>query len=369
MRNPLTGQRMKSHLQASNFEEALNPYHRDPWNSAPVDHSSFSGQIHQHQAYPQEGSSHDQGSSSNNVQHNYEGDVFRENNSNFVPHFNEFWYPDSSFEHHPHQNFEISHDEQMTQDPAFYSMLNDLSYSPHHYDVENRDYQKHEKINFVKYEGKSGLISTLKNEFSKHPLGTELEFMSHESWGVNVGHLTTKNAEWKEHTVIDYTLQIDWKGAEALKINIRSLANTYKNYGFLPKGRGGTVDHIENISIWGITFMKIIAKTYSNNPVSEFFGSHQSLYDYTERFWNFCFTTDGKTEELRNFFGSLGKECSQEDTGHFISTKFLNEYNTPGNIFSMIKQEITGHTEMQVTYMFSWYFVFFRAMFKSNSSI
>ncbi|CAH7670340.1 hypothetical protein PPACK8108_LOCUS5033 [Phakopsora pachyrhizi] len=185
----------------------VNSDFSNPWNSAPVDYSSFSGQIHQQQTYPQEGFSHDQGSSSNNVQINYEADVFGENNGNVVPHFNEFWFPDSSFEHHPHQNFEISHDEQMTQDPAFYSMLNDLSYSPHHYDVENRDYQKHEKINFVKYEGKSGLISTPKNKFSKHSLGTEPEFMSHESKGVNVGHLTTKNAEWKEHKVIDKSSQ------------------------------------------------------------------------------------------------------------------------------------------------------------------
>ncbi|CAH7670337.1 expressed protein [Phakopsora pachyrhizi] len=393
---------------APNLEEVMNSYHQDTWNSAPVDHSIFSGQIHQQQTYPHKVSTQDQGSSSNNVQPNYDGDVFGDNYGNFVQHFNQFRYPDSSFEHHPHQNFEISHDEQMTQYPAFHSMQNDLSYSPHHSDVRNRGYQdqdwqvsdfnpasssnnygsldtgaaidhginsidnknliydtsknsmieeahwQYEEKLLFSGEGKSKLISILENEFSKNLRGTELEFMSYESKGVNVGQLksvnkkvvdfiyqqaepitkkkliranSAKNAKLKKYTVIDYTIHIDWQGAVALKIEICNFADTLKKYRNSPKSRGSTENHIKKISIWGITFMKIIAKMYSNNKASEFFG-----------------------------------KCSQEDTRHFISTKFLDELNTPGNIFSRIKQKITGGTEMQVTYMFSWYFVFFRAM-------
>ncbi|CAH7682484.1 hypothetical protein PPACK8108_LOCUS15418, partial [Phakopsora pachyrhizi] len=125
---------------APNLEEAMNSYHQDLWNSAPVDHSIFSGQIHQQQTYPHVGPSQDQGSSSNTVQPMHSGDFFGGYHGNFVPHFDEFRYPDSSFLPQPHQNFETPHHEQMTQYPAFHSMQIDLSYSPHHSEVGNRGY-------------------------------------------------------------------------------------------------------------------------------------------------------------------------------------------------------------------------------------
>ncbi|CAH7670218.1 expressed protein [Phakopsora pachyrhizi] len=427
---------------APNLEEVMNSYHRDTWNSAPVDHSIFSGQIHQQQTYPHKVSTQDQGSSSNNVQPNYDGDVFGENNGNFVPHFNEFRYPDSSFEHHPHQNIEISHDEQMTQYPAVHSMQNDLSYSPQHSDVGNRGYQNQDwqvsdfnpasssknygsldtgaaidhGINSIdnknliydksknsmieeaqplagtKYlfteDEKSELAVVFKKNFRRFSLEEELEYMPHKFKMIDTNYLkkfneksvdfinqqvdsiTKKNVieansakmiKLRKCMIIDYTFRIDWEGAKALKTKVCCFADNFTNYKIAAKKRG-TANHIKRISIWGITFMKIIAKMYSYDPVSEFFERDQSLFNYTKIFWNFCFTNEGKIEELTEFFGSFGKECSEKDTNKIIFTKFLDEHNTPGHIFSRIKQNITGRTEMQVTYFFSWYFVFFRAI-------
>ncbi|CAH7690211.1 expressed protein [Phakopsora pachyrhizi] len=117
---------------APNLEEVMNSYHQDQWNSAPVDHSSFSDQNHQKQTYPHVGPSQDQGSSSNTVQPNYDGDFFGGNYGDLLPRFEKFRYPDSTFLPQPHQNFETPHHE--------LSMQNDLSYSPHHSEVGNRGY-------------------------------------------------------------------------------------------------------------------------------------------------------------------------------------------------------------------------------------
>ncbi|CAH7689261.1 expressed protein [Phakopsora pachyrhizi] len=431
--------------QTSNSEDAMKSCHQNPWNSAPVDHLSLSGKPHQKHTYPHLGFSQDQGTSSNTIQPMYDTDVFGGNHINLVPNIDDFRYPDSSFVPQPHHNFEIPHDEQMTQHLAFHSTQNDLSNIHHLSDIRNRVYQNQDwgvldfnptssshnygfvntgaaidygsnlvdnenlifgaskksmskeaqptggaKNKFTDKE-KSELIRILKNDFRISPRGI-MSFKSkgndvwdpesiHKKGADLIKKYKSKGVEAKlraeqlfakaigskinrlrKFMIFEYTLDIEWKGSESFKLEIYEFSVKFKKHGNLDISRS-TLNHMNRINVIGITFMKIISRKYWNDPVSERFGNDSSILHYTESFWNCCFRNDRVTNNvLRNFFKSLGKDCPEEDIDRFLSTRFLHRHNTPEIIFSRIKKSITGKTETKVTFMYSWYFVFFRAM-------
>ncbi|CAH7677225.1 expressed protein [Phakopsora pachyrhizi] len=433
---------------APNLEEAMNSYHGDLWTSAPVDYTSFSGQNHQKQTYSHVGPSHDQGSSFNTVQPNYDEDFFGGYHSNLAPHFDEFPYPDSSFEPQPHQNFEISHDEQMSQYPAFHSMQNYLSNSPNLSENRDRFYQNQDRQlsnfnpasssenygflnigtaidhrkNFVfkhsknsmgkeayspaeeKYlfidTDKSELVSTLNNDFSRfsrkealsripykstknderylrstHEKAVDVinEHNPHNTEEVKVDPRTKTvavkiNAQRRRKTqekymIFDYTLKIEWEGSYVLKADICRFADNFEiDTKDTKLGAATTQNHIKIISYLGVNFMKIIAKMYSNDPVSKAFGNDRSLLQYTERFWECCFKNDAGANKLKIFFKSLGIQCSNKELKQFLSTTFLKAKSSPKSIFLRIKTRVTHRTEKKMNYIFSWYFVYFRAM-------
>ncbi|CAH7687613.1 hypothetical protein PPACK8108_LOCUS22424 [Phakopsora pachyrhizi] len=167
----------------------------------------------------------------------------------------------------------------------------------------------------------------------------------------------------KNRMIVVYTLGIDWDGSDKIKNPIFAFANKLQNFGNVVINEI-TTEHIKDISILGITFMKIIAKKFSNESVSKEFGDDNSLLNYTKSFWNFCFTHEGKTnKEFGDFFTSLGKHCSQEDKQRFLTTTFSREFKTPRTIFSRIKKNIPKCTDKLTILQYSWYFVFFRAIF------
>ncbi|CAH7674282.1 hypothetical protein PPACK8108_LOCUS9192 [Phakopsora pachyrhizi] len=124
--------------QYSNFQEAMNYYHHEPWNLPPVESSSFSGQNHQKKTHPHAGSFQDQGTSSYTVQPMYDGNFHDGYHLNFAPNNGEFRHADSPFESQANQNLETPHDEPMTENPAL--MQNDF----HLLEIRNRVYQNHD---------------------------------------------------------------------------------------------------------------------------------------------------------------------------------------------------------------------------------
>ncbi|CAH7690610.1 expressed protein [Phakopsora pachyrhizi] len=437
-----------NHLDsAPNFQEATDFYHRNPWDFAPAEDSSFSGQNHQKQTYPQVGSSQDKKSSYNTIQPIHDGDLFGGNHPNFVPHFDEFRYSDSSFVAQPHQNFVIHHDERMIHYPAFHSFQNDLSFGSQISEIRNKSYKNQgwEVLNFIpvlsyhnsrslnlgetidnrrnsidtenlivgtskksmsekaqslaeaeeSFREKKYLISILNNDFIRCSRKTALARMSSRSREMDVRYLksihekavdfmnqhshkdrqanlrTKANFEKKDvakinrlrkHVIFEYTLGIEWENSKFIKTAIFEFADKFKNYGNLTK-HDGTSAHIAKISFLGIIIMKIIAKKYSHDPLSEVFGSDSNLLHYTESFWNCCFTNKGETNQaLRDFFTSFGEKYPEEEIDRFLSTGLIQSCNIPEDIFSRIKTSITSNVDKPLILLFSWYFVLFRAM-------
>ncbi|CAH7681946.1 expressed protein [Phakopsora pachyrhizi] len=131
--------------QTVNLQEAMSFDQGHSWNFAQFEGLSFSGPNHQKETYPHAGSSQYQSSSSSTIQPMHDVELFDKNYVNSVPNLDEFWYPVSSFELQPHQNFEIPHENQMTQDPAFQYAQNHFRNSPHLYEMGSiSGYQNHD---------------------------------------------------------------------------------------------------------------------------------------------------------------------------------------------------------------------------------
>ncbi|CAH7687614.1 expressed protein [Phakopsora pachyrhizi] len=174
---------------------------------------------------------------------------------------------------------------------------------------------------------------------------------------------TQKLYTLKKRMIFVYTLGIEWTGSEDIKNVISDYAVGLKNIGNVVI-HDITKEYIKNISILGITFMKIISKKYSNYTISEEFGNDDNLILYTKLFWNFCFSSEGaKKKVFRDFFLSLGKHCSKEDIDKLFKTKFLGQLKIPRTVFLRIKTNITKQTDRVQMVVFSWHFVFFRAIF------
>ncbi|CAH7667483.1 expressed protein [Phakopsora pachyrhizi] len=187
----------------------------------------------------------------------------------------------------------------------------------------------------------------------KTKLGVERPFKKAETLAIG---------KRKRTKIVKYALGIQWNESESLKKTINQFAESFR------KRRGLTVHdglsrHIQTISFIGIAIMKIIAKNYAKNPVSENFGDDQSLINYSKRFWKYCFTNNREMGGgIRKFFKSI-KECtSEEDIDKFLSTNFTKKDRNPGIIFAYIKDKLSTKTNWEQIYRFSWYFVFFRTI-------
>ncbi|CAH7682490.1 expressed protein [Phakopsora pachyrhizi] len=198
--------------------------------------------------------------------------------------------------------------------------------------------------------------------FMKHNKPQEVPQAKYRIKGQSKDKNSERITRLKKYIIVEYAKRIEWTGSDVLKAAINSFADGFDNYQNAAK-KPCTPGHIKNISVLGITFMKIIAKNYSNYPSSKVFGHDDSLLHYTKSFWNFCFTYDGKTDEdLEDFFANLGEKYTKKNLDQFLSTGFSHAHNTPKIIFSQIKTKITIRTDTQEIFLFSWYFVFFRAM-------
>ncbi|CAH7677283.1 expressed protein [Phakopsora pachyrhizi] len=153
-------------------------------------------------------------------------------------------------------------------------------------------------------------------------------------------------------------LRIQWNGPDTLENEIFQFA-----YNFVLNQWGDKYpkaeEHIVQISIMGITYMKIIAKMYPTKS-SEEFGRDESLFNYTEKFWNHCFSKHKEKEEaFRNFFKSIREGTSEDVAEEILSADFMRGKNTPYQIFSSIAK-FTSSATYERLYRFAWYFCFFR---------
>ncbi|CAH7689267.1 expressed protein, partial [Phakopsora pachyrhizi] len=131
--------------QPTNLQEVMSFNQGHPGNFAPFEDSSIYGQHHQKEAYPHAGSSQYQSSSSRIIPSMHSGD-HDQNYVNSVPNFDEFRYPLGSSAPQPHQNLEISHDNQMTQDPAFHFAQGYFWNDPRLSEMSsNSGYQNHDR--------------------------------------------------------------------------------------------------------------------------------------------------------------------------------------------------------------------------------
>ncbi|CAH7666354.1 hypothetical protein PPACK8108_LOCUS704 [Phakopsora pachyrhizi] len=163
-------------------------------------------------------------------------------------------------------------------------------------------------------------------------------------------------------TIIESAFRIQWNGFETLKKYISNYAPNSINHKEV-KLHKGTLSHIKNISIVGITFMKIIAKKYPKGSISEEFEDDQRLIVYNNLFWDFCF----KNREdirigLRDFFKSIRGNSSEKDIDRFVSAELSRKRNKPEAVFSIIKTIITTKIDRKQLLLLSWYFAFLRAM-------
>ncbi|CAH7681084.1 expressed protein, partial [Phakopsora pachyrhizi] len=166
----------------------------------------------------------------------------------------------------------------------------------------------------------------------------------------------------KRSKLIESAFRIQWNGFEILKKSITNFTTNFKDdKDEIPSVN--TLVHIKNISTLGITFMKIISKKYQKGLVSDEFGDDQNLLTYNTLFWNFCFKNhEGNKDALRGFFESIRGNISKKEIDRFVSAKLSRGHNEPDVIFSQIKSSITKKTNKKQIILFSWYFVFFRAM-------
>ncbi|CAH7689892.1 hypothetical protein PPACK8108_LOCUS25068 [Phakopsora pachyrhizi] len=374
--------------------------------------------------------------SSNIFQPMYDGNLFGGNHVNLVPNFDAFRQPDSSFVPHPHQNFGIPSDEQMSQYPAFHSIQNDFSNSPHHFEMRDKVYQNQDlevsDFNPASSSQYTGFFNadksfdhrsnSIDDGTSKSPAETDKYFRERKeifdiltqhftrpskkeakaeilrgSFKVEDRHVEKIHQKSKDYLkkqnhdeesqatfiiegqtdedeakmpyrlnqrmICVYTLVIEWEGSDSIKEKISAFVHQFENFGNVNKNVN-TKENIYDISVMGITFMKIIAKKYSNYSVSENFENDNSLLSYTESFWNFCFTNEGETiEKYAELFTSLGIVCTQKDIHQYLYSKFSKGFRIPKKFFSKIKTKLTTKTNKQEILLFSWYFVFFRAIF------
>ncbi|CAH7675025.1 expressed protein [Phakopsora pachyrhizi] len=160
-----------------------------------------------------------------------------------------------------------------------------------------------------------------------------------------------------------YTLGLIWDDSDSIKEKLSAFVDKFNNFGNMNTNMN-TKANIYNISVLGINFMKIIANKYSKYSVSKEFVDEDSLLSYTESFWNFCFTNEGETiENFQEFFKALGIHCTEKDIGRFLFSEYTKGFKIPEKFFLKIKTKITSKTYKQEILAFSWYFVFFRAVF------
>ncbi|CAH7687617.1 expressed protein [Phakopsora pachyrhizi] len=167
----------------------------------------------------------------------------------------------------------------------------------------------------------------------------------------------------KTRMVFVYTLNIIWDDPIPIKKRLYDFAKGFKLFENEVDNKI-TREHIKDISNLGITFMKIIAKKYSDAPVSKEFEDDLSILNYTKSFWHLCFISERATnQQFRDFFLSLRKTPSREFVDQFLSTKFSLELEMPKNIFLGVKNIITKKSSKTRILPLSWYFVYFRAIF------
>ncbi|CAH7687123.1 expressed protein [Phakopsora pachyrhizi] len=157
--------------------------------------------------------------------------------------------------------------------------------------------------------------------------------------------------------------RIQWSTHSAMKKEICLFAKKF-NFNNEEEKKKYTTDHMENISIMGITFMKIISKKYPKDKVSEEFEKEESLINYTKKFWAYCFSdNEGKEEALEEFFMSIREGTSKDYVKIVMQSEFLMEDIKPDQIISFIRKKITSRTYREQVYLFAWHFSYIRTVF------
>ncbi|CAH7677282.1 expressed protein [Phakopsora pachyrhizi] len=166
----------------------------------------------------------------------------------------------------------------------------------------------------------------------------------------------------KIFTSTENVYRIQWINDDALKEEIRLFSENFV-FEKAEESNKCTQEHMEKISIMGITFMKIISKKYPENLVSEEFGNDKSLIEYTKLFWTYCFSSHvGNEEALTGFFMSIRKGTSNDYIKEILLTDFIREEINQDQIISFIRKKITSKTYRDQVYMFAWHFCYIRTV-------
>ncbi|CAH7672677.1 expressed protein [Phakopsora pachyrhizi] len=166
----------------------------------------------------------------------------------------------------------------------------------------------------------------------------------------------------KRLLILEYTLGIYWDKSSSLKDILYNFADNFAKNKNVDRHPSNSI-RMRRISILGINLMKIIAKKYSEKDISEEFGNDDNLLNYNTLFWEFCFKTHkNMKEDLSIFFQSIAGSLKSKINIEELSSIKFSTHNNADTIFPVMERSIIGTSDKLADYLYSWYYVNFRAM-------